>query len=62
MKMMDAYRKAARLARKHGAAVVVIVDDDTKPRASAYDAVALAEYQADQHAGQFFDYVDEVAR
>ena len=62
MKMLDAYRKARRMADEHkDSAIVVTVDNEALPRSQCYDAVTLDDYQRDDTCGQFFDFVAEVA-
>ncbi len=61
MKMLDAFKKARRMAgEKHDSTVVVIVDNEALPRSQCYDAVTLDDYQRDDSCGQFFDFVAEV--
>lgn len=63
MTMLNAYRKAAKLAeRLDTSAIVVIVDNHGLPRSECYDAVTLEDWQEDGHCGQFFDFVAEVTR
>jgi hypothetical protein len=61
MKMLDAYRKARRMAdEQHDSAIVVTVDNERLPRSQCYDAVTLDDWQRDESCGQFFDFVAEV--
>ena len=61
MKMLDAFKKARRMAdEQHDSAVVDTVDNEALPRSQCYDAVTLDDYQRDDSCGQFFDFVAEV--
>lgn len=61
MKMLDAYRKARRMADEaKDSALVVLVDNERLPRSECYDAVTLDDWQRDESCGQFFDFVAEV--
>jgi len=64
MKMFPAYKKAARIARKHGRALVVTIDEDAHATADHWDAVTVDEFHTPRHEREnpvdyrFFDLVE----
>ncbi|HMP89714.1 MAG TPA: hypothetical protein PJ991_05910 [Kiritimatiellia bacterium] len=64
MKMFPAYQKAARLARKHGRALVVTIGEDAHATADHWDAVTVEYFHTPRHQREhpedlrFFDLVE----
>jgi hypothetical protein len=62
--MFPAYQKAARLARQHGRALVVTLDEDANATADHWEAVTVEEFHTPRHQREtpaefrFFDVVE----
>jgi|GEM_PF-5294291 hypothetical protein len=64
MKFFPAYQKAARLAREHGAALVVTMDPAPDVTAPNWEAVTVEDFHTPRHQREnpvplyFFDLVE----